>query len=304
VADETAPSDGKGRSAVPAVPVMTTEVPATGAPVRQSGSARWGQPVYAIGRLSPQFGSIGVEKEFAQATEGRLQSDQLDVGALRWVLDNPEDAYLGRHLCWVFTCQGVDTFTVMPRDDVDVTRLAKALSATEDVMHAIVGKTIPSPNDSPCAATGLPTVQADQVLAFTLKEFAGKLLDSRASTTEASSAEESEADRAEFEAIVRGVLLRLTRGTASPGFTEEDRARNYVAMRYPAIYHAVSLAQLDGKVLVGVDAQHSHSAVRRLVTVRLILRDPRTDITERYQCQVDVTELFPFLVTGLQPAYE
>ena len=30
---------------------------------------------------------------------------------------------------------------------------------------------------------------------------------------------------------------------------------------------------------------------------------PGTDITEHYQCLVDVTESFPFLITGLQPVY-
>ena len=30
---------------------------------------------------------------------------------------------------------------------------------------------------------------------------------------------------------------------------------------------------------------------------------PRTDLTEHYQCLVDVTESFPFLITGLQPVY-
>jgi len=275
------------------------------------GSAGWGQPVYVVGRLAPQAPTIGVEKELATITAGAFQGGELEVGLLRQVLDNPADAYLGRHLCWIVACQDVDALTVMPRDDAEIQRLAGALSAAEDVVNVIVGKTVPAASDWPCAAAGLPAVQADQVLAFTLKEFAAKLLgkDSAEGEPEEDAAEglklpgEDEIDDVSFQAV-RAVFLRLTRGAGNRGFTDEHRARNYVAVRYPGFYHAAIQARRDGKVLVGVEAQHSHSAGRRVVAVRLILRHPRTDITEQYQCLVDATEVLPFLVTGLQPVYD
>ena len=37
-------------------------------PSAQTKSRGWDQPVYAVGRLSPQFPTIGVEKGFAQLT--------------------------------------------------------------------------------------------------------------------------------------------------------------------------------------------------------------------------------------------
>lgn len=284
--------------------------PACGQPSLPPGapasSAAATQPVYAVGRLSPQFPSIGVEKEFAQLTAGAHQGDRVEVELLQQVLGSPENAYLARHLCWIFASAGVDTFTVLPRDDAEVARLVEVLSPAEpeEVVHVVVGRTAASSVDSPCAAAGLPTVRADQVLAFTPREFAAAMPDETSSGEEPAAAGSTADYRAGFEAAVRGVFARLTRGAGNRGLSDEHRARNYVALRYPPIYHAVWQAQRDGKVLVGLDARHSHSADRRLVAVRLTVRHPRTDITERHQCLVDVTEVFPFLITGLQPVYD
>lgn len=267
-------------------------------------SAATTQPVYAVGLLSPQFPSIGVEKEFAQLTAGAHQGDRIEVGLLQQVLDSPDNAYLARHLCWVFASSGVDIFTVLPRDDAEVARLVEMLSseATDDLVHVVVGRTISGPADSPCAASGLAAVRADQVLAFTPAEFAAAMPEDASHGNDAVPSPAT--GGSDFQAVVREVFTRLTRGAGNRGYADEHRARNYVALRYPPIYHAVRQAQRDGKVLVGIDAQHSHAAGRRLVSVRLTVRHPRTDITERYQCLVDVTEVFPFLITGLQPVYD
>ena len=297
-----------GAGANPAV-AASAGCPTCGQPNLPPGtwaaSAGWGQPVYAVGTLTAQTPSLGVEKELAQLTAGAHQGDQVEVELLQQVLRNPETSYIGWHLSWVFASEGVDTFTVLPRTETDLARLAEVLSpaGAEEAVHAVVGRTVPCPMDGPCAASGLPTVQADQVLAFTLQQFAEALSEDERSAGEKPAAARGKASRAEFEAVVRRLFPRLTRGAGNHGLADEHRARNYLALRYPAIYHAVRQAEGDGKVLAGVDARHSHSADRRAVAVRLTVRNPRMDLTEHYQCLVDVTESFPFLITGLQPVY-
>ena len=271
------------------------------APGAGAASAGWGLPVYAVGALTAQTPAIWVEKELAQLTAGAHQGDQIEVELLQQVLRNPETAYIGWYLSWVFASEGVDTFTVLPRTDSDLARLAEVLvpAGGEEVVHAVVGRTAPCPGDAPCAASGLPTVQADQVLAFTLQQFAEALPED----ANASGKKAAAAGRAEFESVVRRVFPRLTRGAGNRGLADEHRARNYLALRYPAIYHAVRQAEGEGKILAGIDARHSHTADRHAVAVRLTVRHPRTDLTEHYQCLVDVTGVFPFLITGLQPVY-
>ena len=262
--------------------------------------------VYAVGVLRPQIPTLGVAAAFAQLTEGAHQGDQVEVELLQRVLGSPENAYLGRRLCWSFASGGLDTFIVLPQSDTDVARLAEVLSPAEAdaVVHVIVGRTVPSPIDWPCAASGLPAVQADRVLAFTLPEFAAAMPIGGPSVGEQPSAGGSNGDRAEFEAVVREVFLRLTRRNENRGLAPEDIACNHVAVEYPAFHRMVWQARRDGKVLMAIDAQHSHSADRLVVAVRATFRDPRTHITERLQLLDDVTEpSFPFLLTGLERVF-
>jgi hypothetical protein len=281
----------------------------------QTGSARSrGQSafVYAVGRLAPQFPSLGVEKEFAQLTEGLGGGGLVEIELLRGVLDVPENRYLGRHLCWVFTTQHVEAFTVLPRDDADVTRLVEMISPdeSEGVVHVVVGRFSPGAADSPCVASRLPTVIADQLLAFTLDEFAQALPDADTAADKEMLGEQQPTPPGgngapeQFQAVVREVFVRLTRRADNYGIADDHRAFNYIALRYPPIYHTVMQAYRQGKRLVSVDGRHSHSASRRLVAVRLTFRHRHTEIIERYHCVVDVTDLFPFLASPLTLVYD
>jgi hypothetical protein len=268
-----------------------------------------GRLVYAVGHLRPQICSLAVDKAFAQLSGGAHQGDQVEVELLKQVLASPENMWLGHYLGWGFASasEGIEIFNVLPRHDADVARLAEVLSPdeTDEVVHVIAGKTVPIPFDSTCAASGLPTVQADRVLSFTLREFAAAMPEFEISNNKGSAATGSGADRAEFEAIVRRVFLRLTRGTGNRGFAPEHVACNYLAVEYPPIYHAVMQAQRHRKILVGVDARHIHSADRRRVAVGVTFRQQQTEITEKYQIMVDASEPpGPFLITGLQLVYD
>jgi PatG C-terminal len=276
-------------------------------------------PVYSVGQLSPQFPSPGVEKEFAQLAGGASSPGTVDIKLLREVLSAPENLYLGRHLCWLFTAQGADSFIILPRDDAEVVRLMESMPSddTEEVVHTVVGKTVRADRiDSPCIDLGLPAVVADQLLAFTLNEFTQALLGAGARnnggqapspeppTTNSVGVVDGDKSAEDMQRVARHVFHQLTRRTDNRGLADEHRALNYLALRYPQIYRAVSEAYRDNKVLVGIQTRHSHSQTRRLVTVAVTFRHRHTDITERYQCLVDVTEVFPFLVTSLQPTFE
>ena len=82
------------------------------------------------------------------------------------------------------------------------------------------------------------------------------------------------------------------------------RARNYVALRYPAVYRIAQQALADGKDFMGVEARPAPSSDRRLISIRLIFRDRRTQILERYSCTVDVTGEFCFLAAPLSPTWD
>src|SRR5438067_9125983 len=84
--------------------------------------------VYAVGRLTTRFPTLGVEKEFIQLIDAAPTTALVEVDQLRAVLSEPDNRYLGRHLCWVFVTQHVDAFIVVPRDADEIARLVESLA--------------------------------------------------------------------------------------------------------------------------------------------------------------------------------
>jgi hypothetical protein len=89
------------------------------------------------------------------------------------------------------------------------------------------------------------------------------------------------------------------------GATDEHRALNYCAVRYPAIYANAADAFARNQSLSAVDVRPSPlSGVRKVVDVIFSYTNRNTDVTEKFFVRVDVTEEFPFLVTKLSPYYD
>jgi hypothetical protein len=69
-----------------------------------------------MGTVEPRFPSLGVEKEFAQATGRAATAGLTDRAALKAVLSERQNRYLVRELCWVLTVEGLETYLLRPRD--------------------------------------------------------------------------------------------------------------------------------------------------------------------------------------------
>ena len=90
-----------------------------------------------------------------------------------------------------------------------------------------------------------------------------------------------------------------------PHCLDEHRAVNYLAMRYPAIYSLVIDNYGRDQSLQGVGISPvSTRSQRRLVDVTLRFVSRKTDVRELYAARVDVTGMFPFMVTPLRPVFE
>jgi len=80
---------------------------------------------------------------------------------------------------------------------------------------------------------------------------------------------------------------------------------NYLAVRYPAIYANAAEAFARNASLTAVDVLLSPlSRARKILDVIFSYTNRNTDVTEKFFVRVDVTELFPFLVTKLSPYYD
>jgi hypothetical protein len=264
-----------------------------------AGSSTTYPYVYAIGRVEPRFPSLAVEKEFAQAT-GRLEETAglTDREATRSVLSERENRYLVRQICFVLTIEGLETYILQPRDPADFELLVEAVRpaprpADIDVVIGVRGPLAP-----PEACNGLmvPIVAFDQIYSFDVDSLVQDL-----PRPESIPARQEQ----RFRSAAEELFYRIMQLMDNAGATDEHRALNYLAVRYPAIYATAAEQHGRNASLSGVEVRPSRlSGVRRIMDVIFSYTHRETGVMESFFVRVDVTEEFPFLVTRMTPYFE
>src|SRR5215472_1207773 len=251
--------------------------------------------VYAIGRIEPRFPRPSVEKEFAQAT-GRADTAGLtNRQAVQKVLSLRQNRYLARQLCWVMMIEGLETYILIPHDPADLDLLVEALRVTPSPMDldCVIGIRGPIAPPEACNGLMVPIVAFDQVYSFDRDSLIKSI--PRPEKTPAK----------EFAPAAEELFDRLMQMTDNAGATDEHRALNYLAVRYPAIYATAADAFARNASLAAVAVrQSSLSGARNIVDVIFSFTNRNTDVVEKFFTRVDVTEEFPFLVTKMSPYYD
>jgi cyclic patellamide precursor peptide PatG len=251
--------------------------------------------LYALGRVEPRFPSLAVEKEFAQAT-GRAETAGLtNRQALQEVLSSRPNRYLVRQLCWVLTVEGLDTYVLAPRDPADLDLLVEALrpSPRPTDVDVVVGVRAGMAPPESCNGLVVPKVVYEQIYSFDVDSLL------------ASIPRPDKADEKQFGAAAEELLWRILQMADNAGASDEHRALNYLAVRYPAIYAKAAEAYRANAALTQVEVCSSRlSGVRTIVDVIFAFTNRQTDVAEQSFVRVDVSEAFPFLVTKLMPYYE
>jgi PatG Domain len=276
-------------------PVDVTPAQTTApSPVRLTGMTT-SSYVYALGRVTPRFPSLAVEKEFAQAT-GRAETTGLtDRQALQSVLSQRSNRYLARQLCWVLEIESLETYILVPRDPADIDLLVDALRPTPSPVDVdvIVGVRGPIAPPEMCNGLMIPIAAFDQIYSFDRDALIGAIPRPEKVTAR------------EFEPAAGELFDRIMQMADNAGATDEDRALNYLAVRYPAIYATAADAFGRNESLTAVTVRPSSlSGVRNLVDVIFSYTNRTTDVTEKFFVRVDVTEEFPFLVAKLSPYFD
>jgi hypothetical protein len=292
---------------VPTVPSMEPVVPSQGdlnpppVPAEAPDEAEEPRPatyVYALGRIEPRFPSIGVEREFAQATGRAATTGLTDHEALRAVLAEQQNRYLVRQLCWVLTIEGLETYLLSPRDPLDFELLIEALRPNPkfgdlDLVIGILGPIAPP---EACNGLTLPVVFFDQIYSFDRESIVNAI--PRPDTV-------PEDQETRFRAAADETFGRLIRMVDNVGATNEDRALNYLAVRYDAVYATAADAIGRNMSIAAVEARPSTlSGIRSIMDVIFTLVHRETGVEEKHLVRVDVTEEFPFLVTRLSPYFD
>jgi hypothetical protein len=251
--------------------------------------------VYALGRVEPRFPSLALEKEFAQAT-GRAETAGLtDRQAVHAVLSQRANRYLARQLCYVLTIEGLETYLLQPRDPTDLELLVEAVrpAPRPTDVDVVIGMRGPLAPPELCNGLMVPIVGFNQLYSFDIDALVRGI------------PRPEQIPEAQFGATAEELFMRIMQLVDNAGATDEHRALNYLAVRYPAIYAAAAERHAQNASLTAVEVRLSRlSGVRRVVDVIFSYTHRQTDVTEKYFVRVDVTEEFPFLVTRLSPYYD
>jgi hypothetical protein len=251
--------------------------------------------VYAIGRVEARFPNLAAEKEFAQATGRSDTAGMTDQQTFHAVLSRREHRYLRRQMCWVFTIQGLETYLLTPRDPADIDLLVEAIrpAPSPNDIDVVIGLRGPIAPLEMCNGLIVPIVAFDQIYSF-----------DRESLMKAIPRPEKTDDE-EFGRAAEELFSRVLQLADNAGDTDEHRALNYLAMRYPGIYAKTAEQFHQNFSLTGVDVRPSPlNSTRNIVDVIFSYTNRNTDFMEKFFVRVDVTEEFPFLVTKLSPFFD
>jgi hypothetical protein len=251
--------------------------------------------VYALGKIEWRFPKQSVEKEFAQATGRAETAGQTDREAFYTILSERRNRYLVRQLCWVLTIEGLETYILVPRDSADLDLLVEAVRPAPSPLDVdiVIGMRGPIAPPELCNGLMLPIVVFDQIYSFDRNTLISSIPRSEAT------------DEAQFTQTCDEVFDRIMQMADNSGATDEHRALNYLAVRYPKIYEKTAEAHERSCSLTAVEARPSRlSSTRKIVDVIFVYTNRSTDVAEKYFVRVDVTEEFPFLATKMSPYYD
>lgn len=251
--------------------------------------------VYALGRIEARFPNLAAEKEFAQAAGRTDTTGKTDQQTFHAVLSKRENRYLVRQMCWVMTIQGMETYLLQPRDPADLDLLVDAIRPAPgpNDIDVVIGLRGPDAPPEMCNGLMVPIVAFDQIYSF-----------DRAALIKAIPKPEKTA-AAQFGPAAEEVFDRIMQMTDNAGATDDHRALNYMAMRYPAIYAKAAEQFARDSSLTGVEVRPSPlSGTRNIVDVIFAYTNRNSDFTEKFSVRCDVTEEFPFLVSKLAPYYD
>jgi hypothetical protein len=252
--------------------------------------------VYALGRIQARFPRPSLEKEYAQVVGRAAETaGQTDPQAMQSTLAKRENRYLVRQLCWILTIEGIETYILQPRDPADLDLLVDALRPTPRPtdLDIVVGARGPIAFPELCNGLMVPIVFADQVYSFDVDGLIKSI-------PRPEGVRENQ-----FKSTAEELLFRIMQMADNTGATDEHRALNYLAVRYPAVYAHTTEMHNRNFSLTAVEVRPSRlSGARKIVDVILSYTNRNTDVIEKYFVRVDITEQFPFLVTKLSPYYE
>ena len=208
-----------------------------------------------------------------------------------------ENRYLANEVCWVFAIDSVEAYILVPRDQNILEQFLEAMKPSDGGFDTdvIIGSRGPMAPPEMCNGLSAPIVLVDRIYSFERPELIAAL----------QKPAESELSDDEFRRSSEVVFDRIQQLADNVGATDEHRAVNYLAVRYPQLYtHTAEMFGRDFS-LTRVEVMPSRMAgTRKLVNAIITYTNRKTDVDEKYRVRVDVTEKYPFLEKKLSQFFD
>ena len=285
-------------------------------------TCRDGQPsqsqfVYVLGTVDIRFPDQSISEEFQTVARTIDVVQREDEDFRSWchrVLTHPEGRkarYVARLSCWILTVEGQPAYYLTLRDLDDLPDLVECLGRreTEDALphedlDLFVGLSSMIPVELSPSIT-VPILAVEQVCSFKKEDIVH--LCSRSSeakrSTKKRAPESHEAD-ANLSADPDRLFRVLVQCADNFGDKDEWRALNYLAVRYSPIYEMYA-ALADEYELESVKVAPSRlSREKRIVDPIFTFRHKKTGSVCKYFVRVDVSHMFPMIVSHLAESFE
>ncbi|WP_298769348.1 hypothetical protein [uncultured Shewanella sp.] len=253
--------------------------------------------IYAIGQLRPVFPNKGLEKTYLFAAQTLKVSGDDYYRVFSYQDTSTKQRpylYIAEQCQWVLRIHGVDAYVLMPVSQTEVLQLIDAIkpqeSSLQTVYTNVIGYLGPKKRYDN-NETSLPSVLCEQLYHQTMDELQQGLIPEASVSTQA----------------IQGVIKQLALAP-NHGDTDFQRAVNYMAFRYPAIYLlAHSLQQkldpvTNGAAYFLVDIQPQYSDVMSnqvIVDIIFKFKNDASELFKFYYCSVNVTGVYPFINSPL-----
>jgi hypothetical protein len=196
---------------------------------------------------------------------------------------------------YILTIEGLENYILQPRDPADVDLLIEAIrpAPRPTDVDVVIGMRGPIAPPEMCNGLMVPIVAFDQIYSFGVDSLIKSI------------PRPEKIPEKEFKTAAEEIIVRIMQMADNAGATDEHRALNYLALRYPAVY--ATAAECHGRAcsLTAVEVRPSRlSSQRKIVDVIFAYTNRQTDVTEKYFVRVDVSEEYPFLVTKMSLYYD
>lgn len=269
------------------------------APMGQGGGY-----VYALGSIRPEFTDEGLRKEFEFAARSIGKSEQDHYGVFGY--KDPGGGaqrffYIAEQMVWVMSIGETDTYVLRPRSNFELAELVEAIkpnaASVENNLSIAIGPLGPLSSPAESGGLQLPTVLCNQLFhGFTLADVAQKLANS------------SDLEIESIRQVMQAIELK-----PNAGDTDDRRAMNYIAFRYPDVYKKTQeLLKAAGTRMGTSNSGGNYSLLnikteaqaggggRRLVNVIFNYQQNDTGMQRSLYTQVDVTGQFPFVSSAFR----